>query len=131
MRNDGRGRVVARLYARRRAAIEQYVPFWPSVETPGHSGHNPGHSPEAINPLKNKNGHSGQGGQCAKNATDEKGGRERDAVSASALLCNLSHGPLIRYDHYDHPDQASNCAGLSRYHHQRPRWYQWYQASVL
>ena len=53
MRHDGMGAGVARLYARRREALDQYVPAWGTFGQDGQAG---GQDASTANLLKNKAG---------------------------------------------------------------------------
>jgi hypothetical protein len=119
MRSDGMRRHAARLYARRRQAIEQYVPFWLAAEAAGQDGVSPGQDGFSAKPLKTNDGQDGQDRQDAKNAMARNVERQRETrVPASPQL--RSYGHQIHPDHPDHPDPASNGAGLRGQDEQHP-----------
>ena len=113
------GRYAARLYAKRRRAIERNVPFWLPGEQSGQDGRNSGQDASSGNSLKLHDGQDGQDGQDGKIAT---GKNVRTCATWAAVLTwpeahAASHGPNLCPDHPDHPDQASSGAASSRSGH--------------
>jgi hypothetical protein len=121
MRADGMGRGVARLYAKRREALDQYVPLWvmpgQGGQASGQGGQASGQGTDADKSLKNKAGQGGQGKQGTETATDESTGahtrvakatpRERPQQQPASL-----HGSENCLVHPVHPVRASAGAGL-------------------
>ena len=71
MRADGMGRGVAKLHAKRREALDQYVPMW---VLPGQGRQPAGQGTSSDNSLKNKAGQGGQGKQGTKTVLEENTG---------------------------------------------------------
>src|SRR4051794_39753651 len=119
IRADGMGRGVARLYAKRREAMDQYVPQWlgpgQGREAPGQGGQPSGQGGFSSKPLQTKAGQGGQGKQGTQTTTGENTAahiadvspREEQHQQAVRL-----HGPNIHPVHLVHPVPASNGAGL-------------------
>ena len=116
MRADGMGRVVARLYARRREALDQYTPFWPTGQHADGAEQDAGQDAASAKHLINKPGQDGQDGHHTKNTTGENthahanvSPRERPPEAGVS-----SHGPQFRPVRPVRPVPPSNGAGLSR-----------------
>jgi hypothetical protein len=116
MRADGMGRVVARLYARRREALEQYTPYWPAGQDVGQDGRDVGQDGISPNSLKIKAGQDGQDGRDAQIATGENAhARANASPRARPPEAGVSsHGPQFRPVRPVRPVPPSNGAGLSR-----------------
>jgi hypothetical protein len=124
MRSDGMGRLVARLYARRREAVDRHVPFWPGQspgqgpgqgrQAPGQGRQGSGQGGLSSNPLINKPGQDGQGGQGTKIVP----GQNVDTHAHASPWARPtqegvpSHGSQFRPVHPVHPVQASAGAGF-------------------
>ena len=113
MRRDGMGRGVARLYAKRREALDQYVPMW---LMPGQDGPDAGQDDFAGNPLKNKPGPDGQHGLESKTDAETNTGTHERIIGApiekpQGDRCS-PHGPDICVVHPVHPVQASSAAAF-------------------
>jgi hypothetical protein len=113
------GRLVAKLYTRRREAIERNVPFWPSGEAAGQDGRAGGQDALAAKLLKTAAGQDGQVGQDRKvgagGGTPPRG--ESVAMARAEEVHRPAfpaHGPQNRPDHPDRPDRSSDGAGSSR-----------------
>ena len=91
---DGMGRGVARLYAKRREALDQYVPMW---VLPGQDGPASGQDGSSSKSLKNKAGQDGQDGRVTKTVTGENTGAhiaiQRHARNSTRRL--FAHTDLI------------------------------------
>ena len=113
MRADGMGHGVARIYAKRREALDQYVPIW---VLPGQDGPASGQDASFAKLLKNKAGQDRQDKQVAKTATGEKTGTHianstpREEHHQEAVC---AHGPDMCVVHPVRPVPTSNGAASS------------------
>ena len=111
------GRGVARLYAKRREALDQYVPMWVLAWTGQASTLDRTHM--SGNPLKSKAGQDGQDKRGTKTATSENTKRARTQMSSDAgerraqKPCSCTRTSISRPVHPVHPVPASNGAGSS------------------
>lgn len=106
-----RGRIVARIYARRREAIERNVPFWPPGQDGDELDRALDRTGSKLSRCKTKAGQDGQDEKSlpARNsdATTLREGAAREAAPARA------HGCDIYPVHPVHPVRASNGAAFS------------------
>jgi hypothetical protein len=111
MRPDGLGRGVARLYAKRREALDRCVPTW----LLGQDGPASGRDASAANPLKSGAGQDGQDEQDTKTATgQDTGGRIADSSPRARTQQGergRAHGPKTCPVRPVHPVPPSNGAG--------------------
>ena len=109
------GRGVARLYAKRREALDQYVPMW---VLPGQGGQAAGQGATSDKSLKNKAGQGGQGKQGTKTTTGENtGSTHADTETPGRRPARRRLFPytdlILCLVHPVHPVPASNGAGSS------------------
>ncbi|HEX6015402.1 MAG TPA: hypothetical protein VFY87_27100 [Geminicoccaceae bacterium] len=119
------GRLVARLHARRREAVERNLPFRLPGEAAGQAGRAAGQTDQAANPLRTKAGQTGQPWQGTSAApAQDRTASKLHADAATRIQArsetSLTYGPSIRSDRSDKSVQASDGAGFSRSGHDGP-----------